>query len=163
MATATNPGFPVTNAQNDWILQGVWFTLNLGRTDCPGNWFGMERASICGRRILVVEDDSSVRESIKLLLRIDRHTVTEAKDGREALDLVSRQPFDVVLLDYAMPGMQGGEVALHIKRIAPALPILMVTAYFEKLSSADMPAVNAVLGKPFAMDDLRSAIAKLVP
>jgi CheY-like chemotaxis protein len=95
------------------------------------------------------------------LLRIDRHDVTEAKDGRQALDLVSRQPFDLVVLDYAMPGMQGWEVALKIKCIAPALPILMVTAYLEKLSGLDKP-VNAVLGKPFAMEELRSAIAKLV-
>ena len=121
----------------------------------------MEPDRIRGRRILVVEDDSSVRESIKLLLRIDRHAVTEAKDGREALDLVSRQPFDLVILDYAMPGMQGWEVALKIKCIAPALPILMVTAYWEKLSGADLSAVNAVLGKPYAVDELRSVIAKL--
>ena len=121
----------------------------------------MERDRVFGRRILVIEDEPSARESIKLLLRIDRHAVTEAKDGREALELVSRQPFDLVILDYAMPGMQGGEVALHIRRIAPALPILMVTAYLEKLSGANTP-VNAVLGKPFAVDDLRSAISKLV-
>src|SRR6266571_3513553 len=121
----------------------------------------MEQNRISARHILVVEDDPSARESIKLLLTIDRHAVTEAKDGKEALDLVSREPFDLVLLDYAMPGMQGWEVALNIRRIAPALPILMVTAYLEKLSGADTP-VNAVLGKPFAMDELRSAIAKPV-
>jgi CheY-like chemotaxis protein len=122
----------------------------------------MEPNRIRGRRILVVEDDSSARESIKLLLRIDRHAVTEATNGGEALDLVSRQAFDLVILDYAMPGMQGGEVALNIRRIAPALPILMVTAYAEKLSGADIPAINAVLGKPYAVDELRSAVAKLV-
>jgi len=121
----------------------------------------MEQDRVFEKRILVVEDDSSARESIILLLRIDRHTVTEAKDGNEALDLVSRQSFDLVMLDYAMPGMQGWEVALNIKRIAPALPILMVTAYLEKLGGIDKP-VDAVLGKPFAMDELRSAIAKLI-
>jgi len=121
----------------------------------------MEQDRIYGRRILVVEDDPSARESIKLLLTIDRHVVTEAKDGSEALELVKRQAFDLVMLDYAMPGMQGWEVALNIRRIAPGLPILMVTAYLEKLSSIDKP-VNAVLGKPFAMDELRTAIAKLV-
>jgi CheY-like chemotaxis protein len=122
----------------------------------------MEKDNMGGRRILVVEDDPSARASITLLLRIDRHAVTEAQDGREALDLVSRHPFDLVVLDYAMPGMQGEEVALGIRCIAPALPILMVTAYSEKLRAADMPGVNAILGKPFAVDELRSAIAKLV-
>src|SRR6266853_2344031 len=121
----------------------------------------MEQDSIFEKRILVVEDDPSARESIILLLRIDRHRVTEAKDGKEALDLLSRQAFDLVMLDYAMPGMQGWEVALNIRRIAPVLPILMVTAYLEKLGGIDKP-VDAVLGKPFAMDELRSAIAKLI-
>jgi CheY-like chemotaxis protein len=122
----------------------------------------MEPNRITGKRILVVEDDRSARESITLLLRIDRHAVTEAVDGTEALELVSRQPFDLMILDYAMPGMQGGEVARNISRIAPALPILMVTAYAEKLRGADMPGVNAVLGKPFAVEELRNAVAKLV-
>ena len=121
----------------------------------------MEQASKHGKRILVVEDEPSARESIKLLLQIDRHEVAEAKDGREALELLQRQSFDLVILDYAMPGMLGRDVALHIKRIAPALPMLMVTAYLEKLSRADLP-VDAVLGKPFAMDELRQAVAKLV-
>ena len=122
----------------------------------------MEQNRPAGKRILVVEDERSARESIKLLLSIDRHVITEATDGQEALDLVGRQSFDLVVLDYAMPGMQGWEVAIHIRCLAPDLPILMVTAYSEKLRAADMPGVNAVLGKPFAVDELRSAVAKLV-
>jgi len=122
----------------------------------------MEQHKILGKRILVVDDDSSARESITLLLRIDRHVVTEATNGKEAIDLVSRQSFDLVILDFAMPGMLGGEVALGIKCIAPALPILMITAYLEKLDDSDKP-VDAVLGKPFAVEEMRQAIAKLVP
>jgi CheY-like chemotaxis protein len=114
-----------------------------------------------GKRILLIEDDPSARESTKLLLNIDRHTVTEASNGSEALDLINSQPFDLVVLDFFMPGMHGGEVALRIKRLAPALPILMITAYLEKLSNFDKP-VNAVLGKPFAIADLRSEISKLL-
>jgi len=121
----------------------------------------MEENKIVGRRVLVVEDDLSARQSITLLLQIDRHLVTEATNGREALELVSREPFDLVILDFAMPGMLGVEVALKIKQIAPALPILMVTAYLEKLSDSDKP-VAAVLGKPFSVDELRRVIAKLV-
>ena len=114
-----------------------------------------------GKRILLIEDDPSARESTKLLLSIDRHTVTEASGGTEALALIGKQPFDLVVLDYFMPGMHGGEVALKIKSIAPSLPILMITAYLEKLSQFDKP-VNAVLGKPFAIDELRSEISKLL-
>ena len=114
-----------------------------------------------GKRILLVEDDPSARESTKLLLRIDRHDVTEAADGPQALALVAQQPFDLVVLDFFMPGMHGDEVALRIKRIAPSLPVLMITAYLEKLRASDKP-VNAVLGKPFAVDDLRGKITKLL-
>lgn len=120
----------------------------------------MAPSGIEGRRILVVEDDSSARESITLLLRIDRHVVTEATNGREAIDLVRRQPFDLVVLDFVMPGMLGGEVALKIKLMAPTLPILMLTAYLEKLNDSDKP-VDAVLGKPFAVDELRGVVERL--
>ena len=123
--------------------------------------FCMEQSSIVGKRILVVDDDSSARESIALLLKIDRLVVTEARNGREAIELVSQQPFDLVILDFSMPEMLGGEVALRIKLIAPALPILMVTAYLEKLTNSDKP-VDAVLGKPFRVEELRQAIARLV-
>jgi CheY-like chemotaxis protein len=122
----------------------------------------MEQDTNVGKRILVVEDDPSARESIKLLLTIDRHHVTEAKDGIEALALIPKHRFDLVVLDFFMPGMQGGEVATKIKRLAPALPIIMVTAYLEKLSGLDTP-VDAVLSKPFAVSALRGAIAKLLP
>lgn len=120
----------------------------------------MEEDDNFGRRILVVEDESSVRKSISLLLQIDRHIITEAMNGMEALDLVSRQPFDLVVLDFVMPGMLGGEVARKIKLVAPTLPVLMLTAYLEKLNDSDKP-VDAVLGKPFAIDELRRAMANL--
>ena len=121
----------------------------------------MEQRRVFGRRVLVVEDDSSARASITLLLRIDRHEVTEATDGRAALKLVSRCPFDLVVLDFVMPGMLGGELALRIKRIAPALPILMVTAYLGYLDETDKP-VDAVLGKPFGVVELRGVVSRLL-
>ncbi len=120
-----------------------------------------EQTRIVGKQILLVEDDQGARESIKLLLTIDRHAVVEATGGAQAIELVKSQPFDLVILDYFMPGMQGSEVALRIRDIAPALPILMITAYLEKLADSDRP-VDAVIGKPFAIDDLRAAIAKLL-
>ena len=60
-----------------------------------------------------------------------------------------------------MPEMRGNELALSIKRIASAQPILMVMAYFEKLVDSAMPA-DAILSQPFGVDELRQAIAKLL-
>ena len=120
-----------------------------------------EQNRVLGRRILLVEDDPGARESIKLLLTIDRHDVVAANEGPEAIELVKSRPFDLAILDYFMPGMQGSEVALRFREIAPFMPILMVTAYLEKLGASDKP-VDAVIGKPFVIEDLRRAIAKLL-
>jgi CheY-like chemotaxis protein len=120
-----------------------------------------ESQRVVGKRILLVEDDQAARESIKLLLTIDRHTVVEAAGGVEAIARLKSQPFDLAIVDYFMPGMRGSELALHIRQIAPSLPIIMITAYLEKLAAADKP-VDAVIGKPFAIEDLRRAIAKLL-
>jgi two-component system, cell cycle sensor histidine kinase and response regulator CckA len=116
---------------------------------------------IVGKRILLVEDDQGARDSIKLLLTIDRHTVVAVSGGEEALELLNSQPFDLVILDYFMPHMQGSQLALHIREIAPALPIVMITAYLEKLVAADKP-VDAVLGKPFSIETLRQTIAAVL-
>jgi CheY-like chemotaxis protein len=89
-----------------------------------------------GKSILLVDDDPAVRASIKLLLSIDRHTVTEAADGHEALQLFTGSRYDLVIIDYRMPGMLGDELARNIKNLSPAQPILMVTAYLEKLVDA---------------------------
>jgi CheY-like chemotaxis protein len=120
-----------------------------------------EQKRIVGKRILLVEDDAGARDSIKLLLTIDRHNVVEAAEGVEAIELLRSQTFDLAILDYSMPGMQGSQVALRFREIAPSMPILMVTAYLEKLGDSDKP-VDAVIGKPFAIGDLRSAIVKLL-
>ena len=120
-----------------------------------------EQATVYRKSILVAEDDPGARESLYLLLKIDRHAVVTAANGKEALGLFAQRPFDLVIVDYAMPEMQGHDLARNIRQINPAQPILMVTAYFEKLVDSDIP-VDAVLSKPFGVDELRRAIARLL-
>ena len=128
---------------------------------CCQNKFMAEQKRIVGKRILLVEDDLGARKSIKLLLTIDRHEVVETAGGAEAIELLKHRPFDLAILDYFMPGMHGSQVALRFREIAPSMPILMVTAYLEKLGDSDKP-VDAVIGKPFTIEELRQAIAKLL-
>ena len=110
------------------------------------------------KHILLVDDDPAARESIKLLLNIDRHTVTEAADGSEALELFKAGKYDLVIADYFMPGMHGDELAQNIWLLAPEQRVLIMTAYFEKLLAAGKPA-DAMLGKPLSVDELRRAVA----
>jgi CheY-like chemotaxis protein len=116
---------------------------------------------VFGKRILLVDDDAAARESIKLLLQIDRHDVIEAKSGHEALELFHQATVDLVIIDYFMPQMEGSKLAEHLKLAAPSLPILMVTAYVEKLVDCHNP-VDAILPKPFGIADLRQSIALLL-
>jgi CheY-like chemotaxis protein len=119
----------------------------------------LEPARVLGKRVLLVDDDNGARESIKLLLVIDRHTVVEARNGMEALELFQQGILDLVIIDYFMPQMEGSELAANIKQAAPWLPILMVTAYAEKLVGTHNQ-VDAILAKPFGIDELRQAIAE---
>jgi len=116
---------------------------------------------VLGKRILLVDDDAGAREAIKLLLVIDRHTVVEAKNGHEALEIFNQGVLDLVIIDYFMPQMEGSELAANIKLTAPWLPILMVSAYVEKLVDSGTQ-VDAILGKPFGIEELRQAIARLL-
>jgi CheY-like chemotaxis protein len=116
---------------------------------------------IRGKCILVVDDDAVTRESIRLLLNIDRHVVHEAADAPEALALLSQHRVDLVILDYFMPGIPGDQLALSIRTLFPDLPILMISAYLEKLGEQERP-VDAVLAKPFGLAELRQAIGQLL-
>jgi two-component system, sensor histidine kinase and response regulator len=120
----------------------------------------MEGNKILGKRILLVDDEGLIRQTIGQLLCKDEHTVVEANNGVEALSLFSRGRFDLVLTDFQIPFMHGSELATRIKRIAPRQPILMMTGY-GKRPGPDNP-VDAVLNKPVHLDELRQAVAKLL-
>lgn len=113
-----------------------------------------------GKRILLVDDDAPARASIKLLLNIDRHTVTEAANANEALVHFTGAQYDLVIVDYFMPETLGEELIRSVRQLVPQQPVLMVTAYLEKLVDAGQSA-DLVLGKPLNRDDLRRAITKL--
>ncbi|HWX20643.1 MAG TPA: response regulator [Candidatus Binatia bacterium] len=113
------------------------------------------------KRILLVDDQPEVRETLKVLLEIDEHTVTEAADGRQALGLYQPGLYDLVITDYAMPHMRGDELAARVKAMAPSQPVLMVTGSAENSSGVGI-GVDAILYKPFRFDALRQTVAQLL-
>ena len=120
----------------------------------------MEEDKLVRKRILLVDDEQPVRESIRLLLSRDEHTVVEANNGAEAFSLFTRAQFDLVVTDFEIPFMKGSELAARIKQLAPRQPILMITGH-GKRPSPDNP-VDAVLDKPFNLAQLRKAMAGLL-
>jgi len=110
--------------------------------------------------VLVVDDDADVRAFAAAALDTFGHTVLQAPGGGEALASMKAQLPDAVLLDYAMPGMNGAEVARIIARNHPKVPIIFMTGY------ADAAALEPILGhkatvlrKPFRVDELGYALA----
>jgi CheY-like chemotaxis protein len=116
-------------------------------------------------RILVIDDESFVREAVRMMLAFDGHVVETAQNGQEALALFQKGKFDVVITDFAMPLMRGDELAAAIKARDPKQPVVMITAYAEMLGLPDHPptGVDYILSKPFLLEDLRLAIARVVP
>jgi signal transduction histidine kinase/ActR/RegA family two-component response regulator len=112
--------------------------------------------------VLLVDDDALVSATTEGMLRDLGHDVVVASTGTLALEVVrATRALDLVITDYLMPGMNGAELAERIKKIKPALPILVVTGYAESLSQEKRGL--PFLAKPYNRHDLAGAIARLVP
>ena len=78
--------------------------------------------------VLSVDDEPGILKTRQMLLEYEGYEVHSAVDGEKALELFAANPIDLVLLDYFMPGIDGGKVALEMKRLRPEIPIIMVSA-----------------------------------
>ena len=106
--------------------------------------------------VLLVEDDPSVRGAVERALRHAGHTLTVATDGLRALGQVTATPFDAVILDLGLPGLDGLEVCRRLRAQGDTVPVLMLTAraaVAERVAGLDAGA-DDYLVKPFALDEL---------
>jgi two-component system, NtrC family, response regulator PilR len=108
-------------------------------------------------RILVVDDESSMREMLRIVLRRDGYDVRVAPDGRTALDILKREPFDLLLSDIRMPDLSGVEVLRAAKDLNRDIVAFMMTAYASTSTAVEAMRLGAVdyFTKPFNMDELR--------
>jgi signal transduction histidine kinase len=108
--------------------------------------------------ILLVDDDSAVREVTAAILEEIGYVVLKVGSGGAALDLLDQHSkIDLVLLDFAMPGMSGAEVARQIQPRFPSLPILFVTGYADKTALGDV-GEERLIKKPFIDDELTTKV-----
>ena len=104
--------------------------------------------------ILLVDDDPAVREVTAAMLEDLGYSVIEADNGAAALDLLAKGlRVDLMLADFSMPCMTGGELAAAVAERRPALPVLMVTGYADERALAAVGEDRLVL-KPFRTEDL---------
>jgi len=115
-------------------------------------------------RILLVDDESDVREALADMLMSQGHTVLTASDGEEALAVVEREPgLDLVLTDLVMPGLTGWDVAAAAKERRPHVSVGVVTGWGEPLDRPNAPrhGVDFVVDKPVTLDVLRDVLARV--
>ncbi|MBC9180190.1 response regulator [Roseomonas ludipueritiae] len=112
-----------------------------------------------GGSVLLVDDDPQVRVAAADMLREMGHTVTVLENGREALRwLAGDARVDLMLADFAMPGMTGAELAARARALRPELRVLLATGYADKDGATAGDLAAAVLRKPFSLAELRKAV-----
>ena len=111
--------------------------------------------------VLIVDDEPQVREVLQEFLTERGYAVVAVGSGDEALAAVEARPLDLVLLDVAMPGMDGVEILRRIAALQPALRVIMVTANVDVGTTSKLLAMGAVdyIPKPFDLDYLDQAVS----
>jgi len=117
------------------------------------------------RQILVVDDEPLVCQTVQILLEPEGYVVATAKSGAEALAMFEPGKFDMIFTDYLMPEMKGDQLAAAIKRRSPTQPVVMITAFPEKLQCSECPlgGIDSFICKPFELETLRMALARYAP
>lgn len=114
--------------------------------------------------ILIAEDDSSMRTFLKMALEKAGHQVDVAENGVDALSKVSKQPYDLLLADIVMPGMDGVELATRAKDSKADLKIMFITGFAAvAMGDRNPERHNAqVLSKPFHLKDLVTQVEQML-
>jgi two-component system NtrC family response regulator len=111
---------------------------------------------------MVVDDEPSVLESFKMILKIKDYDVATFPDGPTALAGIEKGKFDLAFIDYKLPGMDGLEVLRKLKELDPAIEVIIVTAYATESSHANAITLGALeyLRKPFLMEEIYELVER---
>ncbi len=119
-------------------------------------------------RLLIVDDDPLIIESLRETLRADGHRVTAAEGGQAGIDAFEAaqargEPFELVITDLGMPYVDGRRVSAMIKAASPNTPVVLLTGWGQRLAAENQipPHVDRVLNKPPRLRELRAALAEL--
>ncbi len=112
--------------------------------------------------ILIVDDEERIRHILKIMLSQSNHKVSEAFDGREALDIISKESFDLVISDIRMDRMDGKELLGEIKNIGLGIPVIFITAFASLESAVEALRLGAAdyLVKPFDEQQVLLAVER---
>ncbi|HMK23605.1 MAG TPA: response regulator, partial [Terriglobales bacterium] len=116
--------------------------------------------------VLIVDDEAEIRESLQTLLELEGYDVETAATGQQGLNRIGQRPFDLILLDLALPDRNGMEILADVHAQDPALSVIMITAYgtVENAVKAMQSGATNFIQKPWdnekLLADVRAAIAR---
>jgi CheY-like chemotaxis protein/anti-sigma regulatory factor (Ser/Thr protein kinase) len=117
-------------------------------------------------KLLLIDDDPHLLKPLREILELEGHRITTAGNGPAGIGLFrqaieDKEPFDLVITDLGMPGMDGREVARTIKEISPRTPVVLLTGWGQRpdAGSEVLPHIDRVVGKPPKLQELRRALA----
>ena len=114
------------------------------------------------KRVLVADDDSAVRESLKKLLESAGYEVSTAADGDEAEAKIAAEPVDLLILDLSLPKQDGWNVFGLATALRPLLPIVILTGRKDQAENAFLPGIAAFLEKPVDVPVLLNVVSRLM-
>jgi excisionase family DNA binding protein len=117
-------------------------------------WLARRDAAAARGRVLVVDDESSVRDLIGRALSLEQYDVDVVEDGMAALERLRSTPYSLLITDLKMPGMDGLDVIRAAREMRPALPVIIVTGHSTEASAIEAVnlGVTGYLTKPFSME-----------
>jgi DNA-binding response OmpR family regulator len=113
-------------------------------------------------RVLVTDDDASIRAALRKILQAVGHDVLLAENGKEAIANLSANSADLLLLDLEMPKSDGWDVLDHLTARAISIPVIVITGRTHELYTKTIPGTNALLEKPVEADLLLQKISDLL-
>ncbi len=117
-----------------------------------------------GIKVLVAEDNPAVREFIIRSLATVGYKAVPVADGQQALDILGREKFDVLITDIVMPNVDGIALALKAVRLFPDLRIVMISGYAqERMRAHNLDAlVHRIIAKPFSLEEICAAVKEAI-
>jgi len=146
------------------LKQGNIPAIKIGRKwrfdkEVIDNWL-YQKSSGIKARILVIDDEETIRLLFETTLKERGHVVVTASTGSEGIECVNQQEFDLVFLDLRLPDIDGAEVFRKIKNIKPALMVIIITGYpdSEIMGRAIQEGPLGVMNKPFTDSAIENAV-----
>jgi DNA-binding NtrC family response regulator len=117
--------------------------------------------------VLIVDDEKNLTQAMRRLLSAEGYRAEVAASGELALEAIKELPFDIILLDINMPGMNGLEAFKKLRKVSPKSKVIMITGYGKTLKALVEEArelgVHSIIDKPFKINQITDAIQEIIP